>query len=49
MIGTRTEASKITFQAHEMIGSLTVCEDKPNAGIPIVRAQKKSSVFLKRR
>ena len=27
MIGTRTEACKITIQAHELIGSLTPCED----------------------
>ena len=27
MIGTRTEASKITTQAHELIGSLTGCGD----------------------
>ena len=27
MIGTRTDASKITIQARELIGSLTFCED----------------------
>ena len=32
MIGTRTEASKIIIQAHELIGSLTPCEDAQNEG-----------------
>ena len=27
MTGTRSDASKITIQAHELIGSLTLCED----------------------
>ena len=30
MIGTRTEACKITIQAHELIGSLTRCGDAHN-------------------
>ena len=32
LIGTRTEASKIIIQAHELIGSLTYCEDAQNEG-----------------
>ena len=30
--GMRTEASKIIIQAHELIGSLTYCEDAQNEG-----------------
>ena len=32
LICTRTEASKIIIQAHELIGSLTSCEDAQNEG-----------------
>ena len=50
MIGTRTEASKITTQAHELSGSLTSCEDAQSKRRHPDRSRtKKPSVFLKRR
>ena len=35
------EQARSQTQAHELSGSLTLCEDRTSAGIPIVRAQKK--------